>query len=106
MDKFDAAAKLAYAEKYKATVMAGVPAVWAMMLNLPNFKDYDLSSVRFCMIGGAMAPKDILARMKEITPYCCNPLGLTETSGLITYSEPGASVENLNQTRIRAMARS
>ena len=78
--------------------MAGVPTMWAMMFNLPNFKEYDLSSVRFCMVGGAMAPKEILAKMMEITPYCSNPLGLTETSGLITYTDVGASLENLNLT--------
>jgi fatty-acyl-CoA synthase len=50
------------------------------------------------MVGGAMAPKEILARMLEIAPYCSNPLGLTETSGLITYTDVGASLENLNLT--------
>jgi fatty-acyl-CoA synthase len=70
--------------------------MWTMRFAVPNYKDYDLSSVRFCQIGGAPAPKNILAKMKEITPYCCNPMGMTETAGLSTYSDHGASLENLN----------
>ncbi len=98
MEVFHPVETLKYAEKHRATIMPGVPTMWAMIFGVPNFKDYDLSSVRFCMIGGAMAPKDILAKMKEITPYCTNPMGLTETSGLITYTDPDADIDNLNQT--------
>ena len=98
IDVFNPEEVLKNVAKYRVTILAGVPTMWAMMFNLPNFQDYDLSSLRFCWVGGAMAPKDILAEMKKITSYCCNPLGLTETSGLITYSDVGASLENLNQT--------
>ncbi len=98
LEVFNPEETVATLAKYRATIMAGVPTMWAMMFNLPNFKEYDLSSVRFCMVGGAMAPKEILARMLEIAPYCSNPLGLTETSGLITYTDVGASLENLNLT--------
>lgn len=98
IDQFHPAVTLEQMQKHKVTVMAGVPTMYVMEFNLPNFEDYDLSSVRFCMIGGAMAPKEVLAKMKEISPYCNNPMGMTETSGLITYNDVGASVENLNKT--------
>ena len=98
VDAFIPRVALENVAKYKVTIFAGVPTMWAMMLSLPDFKKYDLSSVRFCMVGGSMAPKDVLAKMMEITPYCSNPLGLTETSGLITYTDVGASIDNLNQT--------
>jgi acyl-CoA synthetase (AMP-forming)/AMP-acid ligase II len=98
IDQFTPAETLEKMQQYKVTIFAGVPTMFVLEFTLPNFKDYDLSSVRFCMVGGAMAPKEILTRMKEITPYCCNPMGMTETSGLITYSDVGASVDNLNKT--------
>jgi acyl-CoA synthetase (AMP-forming)/AMP-acid ligase II len=98
IDQFHPVVSLEQMEKHKVTIFAGVPTMFVMQFNLPNFKDYDLSAIRFCMVGGAMAPKDILAKMKEITPYCTNPMGMTETSGLITYTDIGASVENLNKT--------
>jgi fatty-acyl-CoA synthase len=98
MDAFDPKLAMDLTAKYKCPMIAGVPTMFAMMFNLPNFDDYDTSAVRFAMIGGAMAPKDILTKMKSIAGYACNPLGLTEVSGLITYSDIGASVENLNLT--------
>ncbi|MGE5544464.1 MAG: class I adenylate-forming enzyme family protein [Bacillota bacterium] len=98
MDVFDPELCLQMAEKYRPPMMAGVPTMWAMYFNHPNFSKYDLSGTRFAMIGGAPAPRDILVKMKEIAPYCCNPMGMTETAGLSTYSDHGASIENLNQT--------
>jgi acyl-CoA synthetase (AMP-forming)/AMP-acid ligase II len=95
-DGFNPQVLLQAAEKYKVPMLAGVPTMWAMFFAQPNFKDFDLSSVRFCMIGGAPAPKDILTKMMEIGPYCCNPMGMTETAGLSTYNDRGASIENLN----------
>jgi fatty-acyl-CoA synthase len=97
-DTFDPPVLLQAAEKYKAPMMAGVPTMWAMYFAQPNFKSFDLSSTRFCMIGGAPAPKDILAKMMELAPYCCNPMGMTETAGLSTYNDRGASIDNLNKS--------
>ncbi len=98
IDFFHPVTTLEQMQKHGVTMWAGVPTMFIMEMNLPNFKDYDLSAVRFCMTGGAMAPKDMLEKMMEVTPYVTNPLGLTETSGLVTYTDIGASVENLNMT--------
>jgi len=95
---FDPVKTLEDIQKHRITIMAGVPTMWAMWFNLPNYKDFDLSAVKFCQIGGAPAPKEILAKMLEITPYCTNPMGMTETAGLITYTDIGAGIEHLNQT--------
>ncbi|NLV17130.1 MAG: acyl--CoA ligase [Syntrophomonadaceae bacterium] len=98
IDQFHPVTTLEQMQKHGCTIWAGVPTMFIMEMNLPNFKDYDLSKVRFAMTGGAMAPKEMLEKMMEITPYCSNPMGLTETSGLVAYTDVGASVENLNQT--------
>ena len=73
IDQFHPVVSLEQMEKHKVTIFAGVPTMFVMQFNLPNFKDYDLSAIRFAW-WGAMAPKDILAKMKEITPYCTNPM--------------------------------
>ncbi|NLV16290.1 MAG: acyl--CoA ligase [Syntrophomonadaceae bacterium] len=96
LGSFDPTLALQMAEKYKVEMLEGVPTMWALMFAHPNFKDFDLSSVQFCMIGGAPAPKDILSKMLELAPYCCNPMGMTETAGLSTYSDRGSSLESLN----------
>ncbi|MGE5396349.1 MAG: class I adenylate-forming enzyme family protein, partial [Chitinophagales bacterium] len=65
----------------------------------PDYDKYDLSSVRIVLISGAMAPMELLTKMvNTICPNCYNSLGLTEVSGLITYTPKGASLETLNKT--------
>lgn len=98
IDQFHPVETLEMMQKHKVTIFCGVPTMFVMEFNLPNFSSYDLSSVRFCMIGGAMASKEVLEKMLSIAPYCSNPLGLTETSGLITHTDVGASADNLNKT--------
>ncbi|HWQ76213.1 MAG TPA: class I adenylate-forming enzyme family protein [Syntrophomonas sp.] len=98
LDQFHPVETLEQMQKHKVTIFCGVPTMFIMEFNLPNFDSYDLSAVRFCMIGGSMAPQEVLEKMLTITPYCSNPLGLTETSGLITYTDIGADADNLNKT--------
>lgn len=86
-------------EKYKVTILGQVPTMYAMEFALPDFSKYDLSSVRIAIISGSAAPIEILAGIqKGITKNVINSLGLTEVSGLITYTAPGDSLETLNQT--------
>lgn len=92
---FDAEKILRNTEKYRATVLAGVPAMWTMMTDIGGFDKYDLSSVNYCLVS-ASAPSESIAKvMKTVTPACCNSLGMTETSGFITYQDASASEEQL-----------
>lgn len=97
-DGFNPREVLENTQKYRIPILAGVPTMWTMMFNLPDFDQFDLSSVRFCLVGGAMVNTKILEGMKRISPYCVNPYGLTETCGFFTYTKVGVNVENLYQT--------
>jgi len=74
----------------KATVFLGVPTMYAMMANLPDDVNYDLSSLRICISGGAAMPVPVLERFEKrygVTIYegdgptecspvtCVNPIG-------------------------------
>jgi len=54
--KFDAKQVLDLLEDYGATVYAGVPTMYQMLMQAPNWQDADLSSLRFCTSGGAPLP--------------------------------------------------
>lgn len=95
-ERFDADKVLANTEKYRITMLCGVPSMWAMML--PKASNYDLSSVRWCMSGASPVTARTMERIKGICPEVSNPLGLTETAGFCTYSDPHASTENLIET--------
>lgn len=94
-DAFDARTILENTERYHATILAGVPAMWNMMFRLMDSNEYDLASVRFTMVGAAPGSPEMFERILQIAPVCSNPLGMTETSGFCTYSEAFASASEL-----------
>ncbi|MBI2943761.1 MAG: long-chain fatty acid--CoA ligase [Candidatus Wallbacteria bacterium] len=56
MAAFDAERILAAHERYKITTLFGVPTTFQMLAESPSFQRTDLSSVRFCLCGGAPCP--------------------------------------------------
>jgi fatty-acyl-CoA synthase len=54
--QFDPAQVLELIEREKVTVFAGVPTMYQMMTQAPNWSTADLSSLRFCTSGGAPLP--------------------------------------------------
>lgn len=51
---------LSLLQEYAATIYAGVPTMYQMMMNAPNWADADLSSLRFCTSGGAPLPVQLV----------------------------------------------
>ncbi|MBN1543104.1 long-chain fatty acid--CoA ligase [candidate division KSB1 bacterium] len=77
-------------EEEKATVFLGVPTMYAMMTNLPQSKGSDLSSLRFCLTGGAPMPVSVQKRFEErygLTVY--EGYGPTECSPVVTVNPIG-----------------
>jgi fatty-acyl-CoA synthase len=54
--QFDAAQVLNLIEQERVTVFAGVPTMYQMLTQAPNWAEADLSSLRFCTSGGAPLP--------------------------------------------------
>ena len=54
--QFDPVQVLELIEREKVTVFAAVPTMYQMLTQAPNFKEADLSSLRFCTSGGAPLP--------------------------------------------------
>jgi long-chain acyl-CoA synthetase len=52
-------------QDHKATVFLGVPAMYAVLGHMKNADDYDLTSLRFCVAGGAPLSPEILALFEE-----------------------------------------
>jgi len=51
--------------KYKPTIFFAVPTLYNAMLQVENWKDYDLSSIRFCVSAGEPLPPIIYYKWKE-----------------------------------------
>ena len=92
---------LALIEKHKAYEMLGVPSIMMALLNCPERKQYDLSSLKAAMIAAAPAPIPLWNRAAEemgLTETCTG-YGMTEVAGAGTIAKPGDSPENLS-TRV------
>lgn len=96
--EFSAQTVLTNTGKYNATILTGVPAMWNMFFNLSNFKEFDLSSVRWCAIGAAPSNEATIKRILDICDVCSNPLGMTETSGFCSYFGGKSKIDDIVYT--------
>ncbi|MFW9909397.1 MAG: AMP-binding protein [Candidatus Thorarchaeota archaeon] len=72
----------------KSTVLNCVPALYAAIVNHPNVRKYDLSSVKICSSGAAPLPPELAKGFEEVTGAdLFEGYGLTETSP-VTHSNP------------------
>jgi long-chain acyl-CoA synthetase len=72
-------------DKTKPTVMPGVPTMFIAMLNHPKLKSFDMSSLKFCLSGGAPLPVDVKQRFEKLTGCkLVEAYGLSETSPGVT----------------------
>ncbi|MDA8235047.1 MAG: long-chain-fatty-acid--CoA ligase [Clostridia bacterium] len=78
-------AALELIQREKVTVHHGVPTMFIMELNHPDFDKYDLSSLRTGIIGGAPCPIETVKAIRtRMGCNICISYGLTETSPILT----------------------
>ncbi len=81
-ESFDPQSALAAVEKERCTALYGVPTMFNAELNLPNFDEYDLSTLRTGIMAGSPCPIEVMKRvvrdmhLSEITIA----YGMTETA--------------------------
>jgi len=95
MSFFNPATSLEAVQKYKGTFYAGVPTQFRMIWALPNYQDYDLSSLKFTLYGGSAVDTAFLTNMAKMAPTFGTALGMTETGGYFTCTPKGISVEEM-----------
>ena len=92
---FDPVKSLQAIQDYRVTVMGQIPALFNMEWRLPNYDQYDLSSLEFALYGGQQVPRSFLERLKAMAPKFGTGLGLTETGGFVTYSPLDGTVDDI-----------
>src|SRR5699024_1254242 len=81
LPKFDAETVLKTIDKMKPTLFPGAPTIYIGLLNHPNLKKYDLSSIKACISGSAPLPVEIQQQFEKITGgSLVEGYGLTESS--------------------------
>ncbi|MEM7327010.1 MAG: AMP-binding protein [Actinomycetota bacterium] len=92
-------------QRERVAVFPGPPALFQGLLNHPELERYDLSSLRACVTGAASIPVEMIVAMRDrlgfeivITAY-----GMTETSGIASYTQPDDPPEVAATTSGRAI---
>ena len=79
----------------RPTIMPAVPTVLNAMLNHPAIKTFDLSSLKFCLSGGAPLPLKVKRGFEELTGCkVVEAYGLSETSPGATFNPFDGPVKN------------
>jgi len=82
-DKFNPEATLETLAREKVTCSFMVPAMWGALAAVPDFDKYDLSSLRYSIVGGAPCPLTVLEFYKKRGIRFQEGFGLTETSPIV-----------------------
>jgi long-chain acyl-CoA synthetase len=109
--RFEAVKLLRLIARKRPNAMAGVPTLFNALLNTPGAENFDLSSLKLCISGGAPLPMEVAkafqaktgARLlegyglSETSPVACiNPPELGSRPGSIGMPIPGTIVEILS----------
>ena len=103
-EAFDPSATLATIEKERCTGLYGVPTMFVAMLDVPEFADRDLSSLRTGIMAGSPCPIEVMKKvisdmhMSEVTIA----YGMTETSPVSLQSATDDPIEKRVSTVGRA----
>lgn len=86
--KFEAGEILNLISKLKPTVFPGAPTMYIALINHPDIRKHDLSSINVCISGSAPLPLEVQERFEELTGgRLIEGYGLTEASP-VTHANP------------------
>jgi long-chain acyl-CoA synthetase len=72
-------------DRTRPTVMPGVPTLFNAIMNHPKVRSFDLSSLKFCLSGGAPLPVEVKQQFEAATGCTVvEGYGLSETSPVVT----------------------
>ena len=99
-EAFEPLKTLQAVEKEKCTALHGVPTMFIVELDHPEFENFDVSSLRTGMMAGATCPIELMNRLieKMNLKEILIGYGQTETSPLNHITKPDDSLENRTQT--------
>ncbi len=95
MNLFNPVEMLEAIQRYKITAIATVPTMYRYMWMEPNYKDYDISSLKFVLYAGAAVDVPFLEGLSSMAPRFATGIGMTENAGFATGTPSGISVEEM-----------
>jgi long-chain acyl-CoA synthetase len=85
LPRFEIVQLLETIQRAKPTIMPGVPTLFTAVNNYPKLDQYDLSSLAYCLSGGAALPLEVKQKFEKLTGCTLvEGYGLSETSPVAT----------------------
>ncbi len=95
---FDAEKSLQAIQQERVDSFGQIPAMFNMQFLLPNFSDYDLSSIQRVLYGGQQVSNEFIRQLFEHFPAVGTGLGLSEMAGFVTYTGMTNRIDQLLDT--------
>lgn len=90
LPRFDPAKALKIIARDKVTRMGGVPTMFVALAQFPTPEDYNTSSLRRCVSGGAALPVEVLRAFEDVyRAPILEGYGLSETSPVVSFNHAG-----------------
>ncbi|MCA2223678.1 class I adenylate-forming enzyme family protein [Nonomuraea aurantiaca] len=95
MPRFDPAGALRLVERERLTHLYCIPTQLLAMVATPEWSERDLGSLEYILWGGAAAPHSLLRTLAKTGARLATSYSLTESTGSVTYTDPGDPLEVL-----------
>lgn len=92
---FDPKLTLEAIEKHKVGLFGQIPTQFRMEWALPEYNNYDLSSLKCAIYAGSAVDTVFLKQLAQMAPDFGTGIGMTETAGFYSYTPRGISVEEM-----------
>lgn len=92
-EQFDLGAIIELTRREKLTYMVTSPTLLMMLGSYPGYSHEAMQSLRLIVFGGAATPEDLITQYQPIGAKMSTIYGLSETCGIISNSELGASLD-------------
>jgi long-chain acyl-CoA synthetase len=88
LPRFEVESVLKTIDKLKPTIFPGAPTMYIALINHPRIKEYDLSSIKFCVSGSSSLPLEVQERFESLSgARLIEGYGMTEASP-VTHCNP------------------
>ena len=85
--RFDVAKVLEVIQRDRVTIFEGVPTMYIALLNYPQLDEYDVSSLRVGISGGAPIPAEVIDAVEaKLGIVILEGYGMTETASTVTFN--------------------
>jgi fatty-acyl-CoA synthase len=92
---FDPLRSLQAVQARQANILGQIPAMYHYEWRQAGYSDFDLSSLEFAIYGGQQVARQFLERLAMMAPRIGTGLGLTESAGFCTFTQPDAGVDGI-----------